>query len=290
MISLARRRQERLLTEDGVVLDGSGQEVPVDSLHGRYMAKISMALGILMILGGVLSIVLGIVALVKSFTMAYIGTGLWVGLLFHISTGALGIVAGRIKHMNIQDASRAVNGFLVMCIVNICSGCAAQLLLGVIAAAVDRPLYFYSFYEDDEELGDGLMYAFDVTFIIVSLVEGLFCVIGIVIASIATCCRSSTGYVTQTCVSTCTTTTPAVTVLNIGPQQQQPAGYYPQQPPVYQPQMQAQPGMCQPPQAQPPMYQPVQQPPVQQPPVQQLPVQQPSVHQPPQMMVLNNKM
>ncbi|CAH1773574.1 unnamed protein product [Owenia fusiformis] len=192
-----------VVAQPNVVVYNQSQ-VPGRSVSDRYNKKASNVVGILILMGGVLSFILGCVAIGIKASLYQSGVGLWCGVLFYGITGVLGILASK-PTRNGQNGY--ITGFMVMCIITVSFAC--LVMLGITAAGVgmDDNYYGRSYRLNPEiwernsiftRISRDPQLAVNALLLAITLAEGILCIIGSSFGCAAVCCyTSSPGYVVQ---------------------------------------------------------------------------------------------
>ncbi|XP_038051944.1 uncharacterized protein LOC119724799 [Patiria miniata] len=227
-----------------------------DTTGSRSYWKGLQITGYMQVVLGVISVLLGFLAIVFKSFMYPIGIPIWSGICFYIITGIFGIASGR------KQAKGLVITYMVLCIMTALAGCGVCIAHGIgilIQGFVGCPDFQHHPYLSNHDPYDfiyrvGCSSSFSSRAAINGLISVLGCIemiVAIVGASFTCCvlCHSTT----PTQVVTYTSTVPQQTVVQYAatPQQQyvqQPQygnAMYPVQqvvvaPPQYQPQAQGQ--------------------------------------------------
>jgi len=164
---------------------------PPPIVYGNYGSKASLALGVIQIIVGVLSIIFNSVGLAYVISF-YVGAyGLWGGILF-IITGAFGISASKYR------TRCKVNAFMVLCIIS-ASVTPVLIVCGIFGATYSARNAFEncnlsgSYYYYDDWSSCEIAVAMESLLVIMGFIEGIVAIWGAAICCKAACCCNSTS-------------------------------------------------------------------------------------------------
>lgn len=165
---------------------------PAQPTHGpgvnpHYNAKAGQWTGWIQLSCGIIAILLGVISLLTQVALGHIGTGLWSGLLFYITTGILGILSGSkrtydliVAYLVMSIFSSIVSG---VCIIIFCSSAASE--------------YWYNYFA---YVPYGLRLTIDLLSMLVALVEFVVAIIGAAFCCSGNCCTPYSSVATRTVV------------------------------------------------------------------------------------------
>ncbi|KAJ8018427.1 hypothetical protein HOLleu_43595 [Holothuria leucospilota] len=157
-------------------------------INSHYNVRAGQWTGWIQIACGVSAIVLGIVCIVTDVSHGHIGTGIWSGLLFYISTGILGV-------LSVKRSYEMIIGYMTMSIISsIVAG--VSIIIFASSAATER-WYGYYVYLD---VPWGVRLTFDLLSLLVAVVEFVTCIVAAAVCCSGSCCAPYSAVATRTVV------------------------------------------------------------------------------------------
>lgn len=146
-----------------------------------------LIVGIVTLVFGALSVILGIIAIVTDSKLYGSGVGIWIGLLFYVTTGAIGIKAGLAKTRS------CLTTFMILSIITVSIGC--FIMMAVTAAGVDQSNGYCDFFFFNCNNGNGLTTSLAVNSAMLGLTfaVAVLCIVGSAMACHVTCCSRGPG-------------------------------------------------------------------------------------------------